>query len=193
MTGETPLKPGYIRGPLKVQFGCGKNILPGWQNHDIEVDISKTLPYKSDSVACILAEHVAEHVPAPDSMNFLLECHRILRPRGVLRLIVPCFDKIMELGPAYEVYLRTNHGVDSLDRRQTIRLQSRLWGHKAWFTTELAHIVLWAAGFDIIEMKRPLESDYADLRNVDSRFMHEYPEDIKRALMGETSIFEATK
>jgi predicted SAM-dependent methyltransferase len=79
---------------IKVQFGCGSNILEGWQNHDREVDITKPLPYDANSVDMILAEHVLEHVSGPKAVHFLLECHRILKPEGTIRICVPVLDNL---------------------------------------------------------------------------------------------------
>jgi hypothetical protein len=92
--GETILPPALFNNisgtsELKVQFGAGKYKLEGWNNHDAEVNICQTLPYKADSVSFILAEHVVEHVVPPDALRFLDECHRVLKPGGTLRVCVP--------------------------------------------------------------------------------------------------------
>lgn len=94
----------------KLNIGCGGNILEGFQNHDLDVDICKPLPWENDSVDFILAEHVFEHVPGPDAFRFLKECRRILKPGGVLRLCVPVIDRERGLTKAAKEDLIVNHG-----------------------------------------------------------------------------------
>jgi len=78
----------------KVNFGCGSNRIDGWENHDIETDITKRLPYGNGTVDFILAEHVLEHISGPEALKFLDEAYRILKPKGVLRICVPVLDRL---------------------------------------------------------------------------------------------------
>lgn len=73
----------------KLNVGCGGNFLAGFINKDIEMDITKPLPYKNNSVDFILAEHVVEHVSCADGFRFMEECFRVLRHGGILRICVP--------------------------------------------------------------------------------------------------------
>lgn len=79
---------------MKLNLGCGGNILAGFENRDADVDISKPLPWKDNSVEFILAEHVFEHISPQDALRFLDECRRILKPGGILRLCVPVLDSL---------------------------------------------------------------------------------------------------
>jgi predicted SAM-dependent methyltransferase len=102
---------------LCVQFGAGGNILEGWQNHDADVNITEKLPYFENTVDEILCEHCVEHVSTPDFFRFLMECHRILKPKGSLLLCVPVLDLV---DPDHACDLILGHGheaaytVDSL-------------------------------------------------------------------------------
>lgn len=92
---------------MKVQFCCGTNKLDGWKNHDIEVDITKPLPYADNSLEQVLIEHGLEHVSCAEGFRFLREAYRILRPGGVLRVCVPELDRL-SLKKAADII--TNHG-----------------------------------------------------------------------------------
>lgn len=124
---------------LRIQFGSGGNILPGWVNTDIQysdpalrVDITKPLPWPDESVNNVLMEHVLEHVSGPDALRCLDECFRILKKGGVLRVCVPAIDRMImdRLLPRDDVL---NHG------------------HLIFFSKTSLHALLIIAGFSPIE------------------------------------------
>jgi len=94
---------------VKYNFGCGSNRIPGWQNHDTDVDITKRLPFRDECASFILAEHVIEHVSGPDGFRFFEECYRILEPGGVLRICVPHLDRIKDRAHARDLVLGHGH------------------------------------------------------------------------------------
>lgn len=80
---------------LRVEFGAGGTITPGWRSHDIEVPIDRPLPYEDGTVHEIKAEHVVEHVSPAAALGFFDECLRILVPGGKLRISVPSITQIL--------------------------------------------------------------------------------------------------
>lgn len=111
---------------MKINLGCGGNILDGFLNYDDDVDISKPLPWKDNSIEFILAEHVFEHISPQDGLRFLDECRRILKPGGTLRLCVPVLDA-----------LTVEHGRDIVFNH----------GHAAAYTVNTLDHMLRLAGF----------------------------------------------
>lgn len=94
---------------MKVQFGCGGNILDGFKNHDLDVDVTiLPLPYMDSSVEFILVEHLTEHLDSREAVLFLGECHRILTHEGTLRVCCPVIGQWMDRGQAID--LAINHG-----------------------------------------------------------------------------------
>lgn len=78
---------------VKINLGCGSRSEQGWVNVDIVnlpgVDICWDLdhvpwPFEDESAEEIKAEDVFEHVTDP--IAFMLQCWRVLRPNGHLRL-----------------------------------------------------------------------------------------------------------
>lgn len=51
---------------------------------------AKALPIDADSLDCIVAHHVVEHVP--NDIGILEECYRVLRPKGMCLLGIPQED-----------------------------------------------------------------------------------------------------
>jgi SAM-dependent methyltransferase len=83
---------------LLVNVGCGSSGLDGWVNIDCFPaegvtcvrDCRTSLPLPSDSARGIFTEHFLEHLDYyEEAPRFLEECRRVLRPGGLLRVIVP--------------------------------------------------------------------------------------------------------
>jgi predicted SAM-dependent methyltransferase len=112
---------------MKLQFGCGGNQIEGWQNYDRDCDVTKPLPFPNESAERILAEHVLEHISAPDMLRFMDECYRILIPTGVLRICCPVIDNRLTLEHARD--LTFGHG------------------HQVVLTQQVMRTLFWMAGF----------------------------------------------
>lgn len=89
---------------LRLHFGCGANILPGYVNIDnvarpdspsVAIDLAR-LPYDTASVDEILAEHLLEHLDFAQEEAVWREMARVLRPGGTLTLEVPDFAWVCE-------------------------------------------------------------------------------------------------
>ena len=56
---------------------------------DLCWDISRGIPLKNYSLRGIFTEHCLEHFPLAVAETIIAECHRLLRPGGRIRIIVP--------------------------------------------------------------------------------------------------------
>src|SRR5271170_602375 len=82
---------------LHLHLGCGPKYLPGFLNvdgnlfcrHDLWLDLRNGLPFASDSVASIYSSHVFEHFYPDELERLIAACHRVLRPGGGMRIVVP--------------------------------------------------------------------------------------------------------
>lgn len=82
--------------PRVVDLGCGGvkqhsdnvglDVRPG-PAVDIVADLMAGVPFRDESVDQIFAVHVLEHLA--DYLPLLAECHRVLRPGGVLHVLAP--------------------------------------------------------------------------------------------------------
>lgn len=85
-----------------LNLGCGRAVHPDWRNLDIvplvdgvqACDLSKGIPFDAESADAVYHSHVLEHLRTPDAESFLTECHRVLRPGGILRIAVPDLEGI---------------------------------------------------------------------------------------------------
>src|SRR5216683_3666514 len=95
----------YLRKTLKAFGVIGKNS-PGaeWKVRPLVHDLTKGLPFEANTVSVIYGAHVLEHLYLADAQRLLAECKRVLRPGGVIRLVVP------DLHSMVEAYLRNKNG-----------------------------------------------------------------------------------
>jgi predicted SAM-dependent methyltransferase len=85
-----------------LNIGCGSVFHPNWENVDIvssspevrEYDISRNLPYPDAEFDVCYSSHLLEHLAQQEAENFIAECYRILKPNGIIRVVVPDLESI---------------------------------------------------------------------------------------------------
>src|SRR5438477_12512178 len=85
----------------RLHWGCGGWTPPGWINCDIRelpgsdlvCDIDKGLPLETDSIEYAVSVHALQEIAYSDLKTVLGELRRVLKPGGVLRLVLPDLDK----------------------------------------------------------------------------------------------------
>lgn len=90
---ENYLKTNAIK---KLQIGCGKNVLEGWLNTDLNyseniayLDAGTVFPLESNVLDCIYSEHLFEHLTINQQINMLNEGMRVLKKGGIMRIAMP--------------------------------------------------------------------------------------------------------
>lgn len=86
-----------------LNVGCGNRFHPAWTNVDLtsrhedveEYDLRRGLPYSDGSFDGVYHSHVLEHLPPAEGQKLLKDCYRILKPGGVLRVVVPNLEAIV--------------------------------------------------------------------------------------------------
>jgi predicted SAM-dependent methyltransferase len=88
-----------------LNVGCGFQHHPAWVNIDfvatgndvIAHNLRHGLPFRDNSFEVVYHSHVLEHLPKSDAPAFLSECFRVLRPQGVMRVVIPDLEAICRL------------------------------------------------------------------------------------------------
>ena len=105
MTLILPTQTAYLN------LGCGGRFHKGapWVNLDVAPDNASVLPWDAraglpmdrNSFDVVYLSHVLEHFSQLDGSHLVAECHRVLKPGGILRVVVPDLEGICR------EYLRT--------------------------------------------------------------------------------------
>jgi SAM-dependent methyltransferase len=69
----------FLRVPVNTSWAAGV----------VSHDLRKRLPFADGGVTYIYASHVLEHLYLEAGRRLLGECYRVLRPGGILRIVVP--------------------------------------------------------------------------------------------------------
>lgn len=59
-------------------------------------DITQPLKQENNSVDVLYNEHGFEHITFINALSFAKECFRVLKVGGILRIVTPCIDKLIE-------------------------------------------------------------------------------------------------
>lgn len=93
--GWLPFFGKYRINKLFYRFGLlDKSYNSNWENVKL-VDIRKRLPYSDSSVDYIYCSHVLEHFSPKETGEILKDCKRVLKKKGILRVVLPDLDKII--------------------------------------------------------------------------------------------------
>lgn len=164
---------------LKLNIGCGDQILDGFVNIDVskpaqkKIDVRRGLPYKNNSIGFIFSEHFIEHLSREESLSFLKECYRVLKPGGALRIATPDLDDMIQS------YSRDtwNHkewihrfGYGWIPNRCVmLNVTLREWKHRHIFNYDDLKMVGNLAGFIIARRSEVRKSEFPELSGLEKR------------------------
>ena len=87
-----------------INLGCGPVFVdaPDWVNLDFaplcpsvrQANLLDRLPLPSNEARLVYSSHFLEHIPKSEVDAFLRECHRILKPGGLIRLVLPDLEEM---------------------------------------------------------------------------------------------------
>ncbi|MEA5487296.1 MULTISPECIES: class I SAM-dependent methyltransferase [Pseudanabaena] len=88
-----------------LNLGCGQRFHPSWTNINfistgetvIAHDLRQGIPFQDQSFDVVYHSHVLEHIPKAEAELFIKECYRVLRPKGILRIVVPDLEQIARI------------------------------------------------------------------------------------------------
>jgi SAM-dependent methyltransferase len=92
---------GFSHTSVKCNLGCGSRHHADWINIDfigdddvLAWDLRDCLPFPDQSCDVIYSSHAIEHFDRAGAHQFLHECRRVLKSKGIIRLVVPDLEGI---------------------------------------------------------------------------------------------------
>lgn len=87
-----------------INIGCGNRYNKEWTNIDmvskgpevIEHNILEGIPFQNENFEVVYHSQVLEHFPKEKAKEFITECHRILKKNGLIRIVVPDLENIVD-------------------------------------------------------------------------------------------------
>jgi SAM-dependent methyltransferase len=164
----------------RLNWGCGGHTLPGWINSDqkegpeidLSCDIAKGLPLETDSIDYAASIHALPEVPFTELVPVLTELRRVLKPGGVLRLVLPDLLKGVDAFRRgdRDYFLVPDEDAKSLGAKLIVQL---IWyGYsRTLFTPEFIEEMLLRAGFARVERctYRQTSSPHTEIVDLDNR------------------------
>ena len=152
-----------------IHYGCGENIIDHWLNVDLfeheaenykQINLLEKHPFGDNSFRFGFCEDVLEHLNQAQSLFFLSEIHRTLINKGVLRLSFPGLEGVLQrhYTPASETVIRVGE-VEAY----------AFWDHIHFYSRDEISLVAKTIGFREITFVEYGQSEYAELKERDTR------------------------
>ncbi len=167
---------------VSINLGSGHWKLEGWVNVDLDLDsepqvcadLSGGLPFADGSADLMHTEDFIDQLTIEGARQFLCECHRILRPGGVLRVLTPDLAELARryiedaegLVALWKTYVGV--GLETGSAGEVFNLGMRFAGHTFIYDGETFTRLCQQCGFDARRQSFN-QSDISELRGLDLR------------------------
>jgi predicted SAM-dependent methyltransferase len=171
-----------MQGKIKINLGSGHWKLEGWVNVDLDLDsrpdvganLSGGLPFSDGAAYLMHTEDFIDQLELEDAADFLRECHRVLAPGGVLRVLTPDMNKLSHL------YLNDPEQLKTMWRSyvgvplalgtagEIFNMGMRFAGHTFLYDQETFKALAARCGFEARKVEYQ-QSEIAELRGLDLR------------------------
>jgi len=143
-----------------------------WNPDIVLHDLRRPFPWDNETANAIYSSHTLEHLIKNHGLQFLKECHRVLKQDGILRVVVPDLAYIVSRYTSGAT--RADQFVEELgvltsgsDRGIKGRLSTLIsFPHKCMYDTKTLHSLLEETGFST-EAKEGLESDIEGIDRIE--------------------------
>lgn len=143
-----------------------------WDNRILIHDLRKKFPWANESVDTIYSSHTLEHFTRLDGLRFLKECHRVLKRGGIIRIVVPDLQSIVneynnKTLPAdqfVDKLLVLYNGEGSL--LKSLLMPFIQFPHKCMYDTPTLLSIILDVGFEA-QSRAPFNSDIEDIKAIE--------------------------
>lgn len=133
------------------------------------IDLRKELPDEDGSVNYIYCSHLLEHFEKYQSLKLLRECRRILKRGGMMRIVLPDLEKVIDEYRDADSFNREFYGYDKdkyvgiLGKLQLLFLR----GHEWMYDKKSFRNLLKEAGFKNIKLRSIKKGKFPNINKLD--------------------------
>lgn len=168
---------------IRLHLGCGERYMDGWLNVDANeavradyyCDLRKPLSWLPDgSIRLVYSEHFVEHITILENQALLTELYSKLKPGGVCRISTPDLEDMVARYLDKHTWKSQSwikeFGYEWMPNRCVMmNIGFRDWGHQFIFDEECLTQLLQSIGFSRVNRVKMNESQYPELRNLETR------------------------
>lgn len=139
------------------------------------VDIRRKLPNSDNSVNYIYCSHVLEHFEKYETESILRECFRILKHKGMIRIVLPdlkIFIENYKFGDASTFCNNFFGWYKDSTKRNFFKFAIR--DHKWMYDSRSFEKLLVEAGFSDIKLKKFREGEVPDIKILDQEYCQDH-------------------
>ena len=144
-----------------------------WDKRIYLHDLTLPFPWNNSSIDEIYSSHTLEHLSRENGQKFLQECHRVLKKDGVIRIVVPDLQLIVDrynngdilaenLLEALDVKISSPHGLKGYIKK------INEYPHLCMYTSDRLQSILQKIGFQA-EKKSGFDSLIKDIRMIEAK------------------------
>lgn len=145
-----------------------------WDDKILIHDLRRPFPFADCSVDIIYTSHTLEHFEKKEGEEFLRQCLRVLRPGGILRVVVPDLEYIISeynsgkiAADVFVDKLDVAYKTSEMGAIKTLLANYIRFPHKCMYDTKTLLEKLRKIGF-IAESRDAFSSDISDIEKIES-------------------------
>jgi SAM-dependent methyltransferase len=152
----------YRASGSRFQYSEDEYVAALSRHRFIFCDVRGGLPLRDATVDFLYASHLLEHLERREAVDLLAECKRVLKPQGLLRLVVPDLAYFLDM---YEAGDKR----DAISGIFAADVPGSLSSHRYMYDEELLSQALREAGFNGAARCRFRQGGMPDLHLLDNR------------------------
>lgn len=167
--------PRLLKHYDRLHLGSGGRLLDGWANVDINGlgnlvwDLTKPLPIPPGRVRFVYSEHFIEHIPTEAARRLLSHARRVMAAEGVIRVSTPDLKPLLDDYSAGRLIRMDHADWQPATLCQMVNEAMRNWGHVFIYDEAELTALLRECGFRDVRRVRWGESEFPELRGLESR------------------------
>jgi predicted SAM-dependent methyltransferase len=151
-----------------------------WSAEVMRLNLTHPLPFASGSFQAVYSSHTLEHLYHEEAGRLLQECHRVLKPGGICRAVVPDLQSMVERYVKAKVAHNAEAGTQLMEellfherqrKRGLLGAAYRLTAfhqHKWMYDAASLQLLFESVGFVSVQQKGYLESGINGIEGVEN-------------------------